>query len=365
MHVAIDARMAFSAGIGRCVRSLVPRLARAEPAWRFTLLGDRSRMERADWAALSNAAFVDCRAPVYGLREQWQLVTRTPSDADVFWAPHYNVPVLGRKPLVTTVHDVAHLRLPEFTRNPARRAYARTLFAVASARSAEILCDSEFSRSEFESLVGLRARRPIVVHNGIDEFWFDDAPTPRPVADRYFVFVGGSRPHKNLGGLVRALAMLTDLPGANLIVVGSLDSARTRDSTVAGLVESLDGRVRSVGDIQDELLRAYIRHAEALIMPSFYEGFGFPPLEAMAAGTPAIVSRAGSLPEVCGDAALYCDTSDPADMAQRMREIWQSPDLKRAMAVRGRTQARRYRWDESATALRDALVRATQPAAHA
>jgi glycosyltransferase involved in cell wall biosynthesis len=152
--------------------------------------------------------------------------------------------------------------------------------------------------------------------------------------------------------------MLTDLVGARLVVVGDSARARTRDDTAEELLSDPNGRVRRVGEIEDELLRGYIRHAEALVMPSFYEGFGFPPLEAMAGGTPTIVARAGSLPEVCGDAALYFEPSNPAELAQRMREVWSSPDLRRSLAGKGRAQARRYSWDAAASALRDALARA-------
>src|SRR5687768_3288967 len=105
--------MAFASGIGRYIRSLVPRLAARAPRWRFTLLGDRARLAREDWAGarLPNVHCVECSAPIYGVREQIAVPLATPRGVDLFWAPHYNAPLLVRAPLVVTIHDVAHLRV--------------------------------------------------------------------------------------------------------------------------------------------------------------------------------------------------------------------------------------------------------------
>ncbi len=353
--------MAFGAGIGRCIRNLVPRVAAAEPTWRVTLLGDRSLLGSAAWAEHGNVEAVECQAPVYSLHEQWTLWRRTPRDIDVFWAPHYNIPVLVERPLVVTVHDLAHLRRPEFSSGIVRRMYARTMFQQVRKRAAEILCVSEFSRGEFVSLVGEARRPPTVAHNGLEAAWFDDARVARPIAERYFLFVGSARPHKNLGGLLRALESVRDT-AVHLIVVSDSVATRTQDRAVDQVLSRLGGRVIQRSGINDHELRTLMRHAEALVMPSLYEGFGFPPLEAMAGGTPAIVARAGSLPEICGSAALYVDPNDPASIAAQLREVLNNPRLRDSLAGPGRAQAHRYQWDESAAALRAALKRAASNA---
>jgi glycosyltransferase involved in cell wall biosynthesis len=364
VHVAIDARMAFAAGIGRCIRNLVPEVAGAEPQWRFTLLGDRRALGAAAWASAANIAHVDSRAPIYSAREQWRLWRDTPASSDVFWAPHYNVPMLLRKPLVVTVHDVAHLRLPEFTSSALRHSYARLLFNDVRRRASTIICVSDFSRAEFEALVGPVGGRAIVAHNGMEDAWFADDVSQRPIVERYFLFVGGRRPHKNLGTLLRAFEMLDDKT-IRLVVIGDDAPTRTPDATVEALLKRLNGLVHRPTHVDDTALRAWMQHAEALVMPSFYEGFGFPPLEAMACGTPAIVSRAASLPEVCGNAALYFDPADATSLATQLRYTLNTPAARKALADAGRARARSFRWESSAAALRSALRRATEMQSHA
>ena len=120
--------MIGDSGIGTYLRSLLPYLISARPEWAFSVLGDPAELQQEPWGWAASVSIIPCRAPIYSLTEQWQLVRRTPPATQLFWSPHYNFPVGVRSKLLVTVHDVCHLALPELIRGPHRRAYARWMF---------------------------------------------------------------------------------------------------------------------------------------------------------------------------------------------------------------------------------------------
>lgn len=361
-HVVVDVRMAADSGIGTYIRNTVPRIAQLQPDWRFTLLG-RPRHERG-WAAGNNLRFVACDAPIYGLREQWELVRRTPRDADLFWSPQYNVPLATRATLVATIHDMGHLRLPEHARSVLRQGYARFMFAAVRRKARAVICPSRFTMDEYRTLLGAAAAsRATVVYSGVDRSWFAIPAGDRPLARPYFLFLGNLKPHKNVALILEAMRVAGPALDAALVIVGRREGMRTVDGTLAARMlgdASLAERVIFAGELPDAEVRQFVTHAAALVFPSRYEGFGLPPLEAMAAGTPAIVSRAASLPEVCGDAALYVDPHDASALADAMQRVLRDHDLRASLAGRGRAHARRFDWEETARRTRDVLARAME-----
>jgi glycosyltransferase involved in cell wall biosynthesis len=348
-HIVVDARLAHASGHRTYIRNLVPRLARLTPIWRWSLLGDEARLREEDWVRESKLPIIACDADIYGVREQLEVPWRVPRDTSLFWATHYNVPLAVRSPVVVKIHDVAHLRLPEYTSHLLRRAYARTMVGAALRRAREVICDSAFTRDELVALFGPRAgRRATVIHLGIDEGWYRPGEATPRVAPPYFVFVGNLKPHKNARTLVAAYRSIAGVVAERLVIVGKVDDLRTPDRALLQDIQELGDRVVMVGELPDPELRAVVRHATALVLPSLHEGFGFPPLEAMAAGCPAIVSRSGSLPEVCGDAATYVDAMDRHGLADALRVMSGDLASRRRMADRGIQHARTFRWDVSA-----------------
>jgi alpha-1,3-rhamnosyl/mannosyltransferase len=179
----------------------------------------------------------------------------------------------------------------------------------------------------------------------------DPATTPG-MPDRAGVrllFVGRGDPYKNLEAAVRAMAILAGDPrrGAELTVVGGRDERYPGPWQLADTL-GVAGRMRALGPLsEDELAREYAR-ADVLVAPSRYEGFGLPPLEAMASGLPVVCTRAGSLPEVVGDAALFCDPDDAASIADAVVRIADDPGLRAGLVARGRERAELFRWDTAA-----------------
>jgi glycosyltransferase involved in cell wall biosynthesis len=343
-HVVVDARMIRDSGIGTYIRHSLPGILAARPEWRFTLLGDPAHLEPLV-AGRVGTTVRTLSSTIYSLSEQVEMLRVAPRPAELFWSPHYNIPMFHPGRLLVTVHDVFHLAMREFVPGPHRRAYARAMFTMLRHRADGVICGSEFTRSEFLRLVGPPRRSPRVVYYGIDEGWRAAPITGSPHYRPYLLYVGNVKPHKNLPAALRAFASIASRVPHDFIIVGRREGMRSRDETVDATAEPLGERVLITGEVSDAALRNFVAHAAGLVFPSLYEGFGLPPLEAMAAGCPCLVSTAGALPEVCGEAALYCDPRDESDIARGMLRLLQDEPLRERLRVAGRARAMQFRWD--------------------
>lgn len=347
--VTVDARLLRASGIGTYLQNLLPLITAARPDWQFNLMGHPEELGSFSWARAGHVDIIPCGAPIYGLREQFQLATRIPRNTNLVWSPHYNIPLGFRGRLLVTVHDVCHLALPQLTRGIHRRAYARFMFAALERRAGRIICVSEFTRSEFRRLVGDPARA-VTIHSGVGREWFEieaqDRPHPRP----FVLFVGNVKPHKNVGTLIEAFKRIAHLVDHDLVIVGRQSGLITADLGVTQAAATLEGRIRLAGEVEPELLQQYFVHADALVLPSLYEGFGLLPLEAMACGCPTIVARAGSLPEICGDASLYFNPTDPDELASILLDVLSHEGVREELQELGHSHAALFSWDRCSEA---------------
>lgn len=349
LSIVLDARMAMDGGIGTYLQQLVPRIAAAHPEWRFTAIGDREKLAGLGWGKIPGLSLSHSSAPIFSVREQAEIPALTPPGTDLFWAPNYDIPVLSRLPLVVTIHDVNHLALPELLGGAVRKAYARWMIGTAFARARRVIYDSEFTQREAIRLVPGAKPQGSVIHLGVDQRWFRarELMPARPIAEPYLLYVGNIKRHKNVPFLIRAFARVLDQVPHQLVLVGRTEGLRA-DPQVADAVRAAGGRAQLLGERDANEVLALVAHADAVVTASRYEGFGLPALEAMAAGTPALVSRAGSLPEICGDAALYGDAGDEAAFGRQILEIARNAELRAALVAKGAARAAQFRWDDAA-----------------
>ena len=358
LTIAVDVRMAESAGIGTYIRNVVPRVATLRPEWRWVLLGRPE--EIATWASRTTTPIETrfCDAPIYSVREQWQLRRSIPGDATLVWVPHYNVPLVHPGRLVTTIHDLFHLAMPELVGGWHKKAYARYMFRQVARASTTIICDSQFTAQQLQFFTKVPSERLHVVHLGVDDAWFAPASgSSAPSAKPYFLFVGNVKPHKNLGRLLDAFGLIQERVPHDLVIVGKKDGFITSDQAVLQRVNGFHGRVRFTGRLSDQELHAWYAHAEALVFPSLYEGFSLPPLEAMASSCPVIATTAGAVPEVCRDSVTYVDPLSPRDIANAMLEVIGNV-RSRGVVAKARDHARSYSWDRCAVGTNRALAEA-------
>jgi len=357
MRLVIDARMLDHSGIGTYVTHVLPgvlaRCERLRPLV-LTLPGllarvrdmAGSRVEVQCWATLP-LSIADV-VPPRGLHRDV-----------LWWAPHFNLPLFARAPAVVTLHDLLPLNGGGRVNGGAHKRFAVRLWLRAIRRRARrVICISAFTRDEAVRLGGIAAERTSIAHPGVDAAWSSARTAPAVSPSPYLVFVGLVKPHKNLLGLLRAFETLMPEIAHRLVVVGRHSGIGDADAAALALARRLAPRVELIESLSKDALCRLVAEATALVQPSFHEGFGLPPLEAMAAGTPVIAARAGAIPEVCGDAAVYCDPHSQQDIANAIRRTVADPALREAMRRRGIERARKFTWAACADATSDALLAA-------
>jgi glycosyltransferase involved in cell wall biosynthesis len=259
-------------------------------------------------------------------------------------------PALKRDQWVV-MHDAAvHAAPGGFS--AAFRAWYKTLMWWLARTSRGVITVSRFSRDELERFVGLPAARTPVVHESGEHILAE--PADRGVLAQHglddgrpFVLaVSSLNPNKNFRAVVEALQRLGDAAPWRVVIAGG-----THPRVFAGDGAALPAHVTHVGYVTDAQLRALYEAAACFVYPSFYEGFGLPPLEAMLCGCPVIVSDAASLPEVCGDAALYCDPQRPETLADAMRTLMADAALRARLTEAGRARAATFSWERCASEL--------------
>ena len=239
------------------------------------------------------------------------------------------LPPVGRPPAATTVHDVQHEAYPQFFSRP-ELAYRKLVYGWTVRRSRIVITVSEFARRTLIERLRLDPERVRAIHSGIDHARFRPGDAER---EPFLLYPANRWPHKNHQRLFEAFAIVRrERPELRLVLTGSGHEGKPTPPGV-----ELRGWVSF-----DELAELY-RRAAALVFPSLYEGFGQPPLEAMACGCPVAVSRVASLPEICGDAAEYFDPDSPDDIAAATLRALRGERVEQGLA-----RAVLFTWDETA-----------------
>ena len=329
-------------GIGRYVRALLPRLLAQRPGLRLVpFVRRRAELDALREALATLGASGDRVTP----RPFAELRT---GDADVYWYP-WNVarPMPRREPVVATMHDAAPLAFPDprWTKWRQNRRWRR-LYEATVERASLIITDAKFTACELERLLDVSADRVRVVPLAADDMRIPPPGRDVEVLMRfgvrhpYVLAVSAEDRRKNLALLDRAMPHVVDLlPHVSLVTVGP-----HRDAAGA----AVPGWRRSLGFVSDDDLVALYRGARALIVPSLYEGFGLPVLEAMQVGTPVICARTSSLPEVGGSAAVYVSPADEGQLALAIADLVTDDAAHHSAQRAGLAQAARFSWDETA-----------------
>jgi glycosyltransferase involved in cell wall biosynthesis len=370
VRIAIDARKLRDYGIGTYVRNLLRQLARQDSENDYVVI-----CRDADWETIEELGPrfrpVVEKAGTYSIGEQFALpIDLRRESAELFHAPHYVLPPLTPCRSVVTIHDCIHLRFPQYLPNRLAYAYARAQMWTATHRAARVITVSEASKRDILRYFRVPESRIDVIYNAIDDrFWQQpDAEDVARVRERYrldhpfVLYAGNIKPHKNLERLIEAFHLLRQhaaMKDVEMLIIGDEIS---KYATLRRAVHrhKLHKHVRFFGFVSDQTLAALYRLAGVFVFPSLYEGFGLPPLEAMASGTPVITSNVSSLPEVVGDAALLIDPYDPAAIADAMQRVLANPALAADLSSRGLVRAREFSWERSIARVREIYAEVMQ-----
>jgi glycosyltransferase involved in cell wall biosynthesis len=262
---------------------------------------------------------------------------------DVLHCPANLAPVLYFGKSIVNIHDLCFLVQPAWFSWSFRFIYSWLVPLIAK-RATRIITNSNYSKNDILELLNVDANRIRLTYWAVDSLFFTHN-LPYPLREHRILFVGSLEPRKNLKGLLEAFNLYRSQnieSRLKLTIVGCESSLFAGERYNLGDFAS---EIDFVGYISDNDLAKLYGNSLALVYPSFYEGFGFPPLEAMAAGTPVITSHNSSLPEVVGDAALLVDPSNPVEMARAIQEVLK-PERAAELIARGRAQVQLFQWKE-------------------
>ncbi|MCP4706003.1 MAG: glycosyltransferase family 4 protein [candidate division Zixibacteria bacterium] len=350
MRLVIDARMYYASGIGTYLRNLIPIIVDQRPDIKFVIFGDKNKLQQTDWASKQNVKLIHCDVPIYSIKEQIKLPKIIPP-CDLFFSPHYNVPMFYSGKMICTIHDIFHLSDENKQRTIPQYLYARLLLRSALKKSEIVMTDSAFSLNEMGKY-GLPCLEKVrVVYLG---FGRDKTNTEKQSCQdkKHILYVGNVKPHKNLKRLIDAFKLLHQQKKINipLRIVGE------EKKFITGMPElrkditesSWSKWIKFTGWVDDDELKIQYENAAVLVLPSLYEGFGLPPLEAMACGCPCVVSKAASLPEICGNAAIYCDPLKTDDIANKISTVLENSNLQLELISNGYERVKLFNWEKTA-----------------
>jgi len=359
VKIAIDARKIMDTGIGTYIRGVLGELAKLDQQNEYFLFLPSAVREQFDFGPNFQRLTDDSKG--YSMREHiflsWKIARLKP---DLLHVPHYVMPMLQRWPTVVTIHDVIHLRYPQFLPYLTGKYYARYMLSRAVHKSAAVLTVSQASKDDLVQMLNAPEEKIRVVHNAVDRGFVPLAPEKVAawrrqlgLPDRFILYVGALKEHKNVPMLIRSYLDYARRVGGGrpgmapykLVVTG-------QGAELAGLGAELrramTDSVYFLSNVPHDQLPYLYNCCSLFVTPSLCEGFGLPPLEAMACGWPVLASDIAAHREILGEAAEYFDPNDQAGLSRRIEEILGDNEIQRRLAAAGRRQVANYSWAKAA-----------------
>ena len=368
MIIGIDARFfgPRAKGLGRYTQKLIENLEKIDGK-NVYIVFLREKDFESYFPQNKNFKKVLADFPCYGFFEQIFfpfLIGR--HGIDLMHFPHFNAPIFYRKKFVVTIHDLILRHFPPkkagvleglkyFIKDLAYRAVIRR----AIKKSGRVVAVSEFVKKDILAHYKITPKKIRVIYEGSPDFQDSDKQKESNVAARnsFILYVGNAYPHKNLDVLIDGFLLYLDNSGdkiTKLVLAGENDYFYERlKRQKSGPISKYPDRIVFSGFIEENNLPALYQKASAYVFPSLCEGFGLPPLEAMACGAPVISSDETALPEILGDAALYFNPRDPEDLAQKIKIILEDKNLRDKLINKGYDQAKSYTWKKMAEEIKE------------
>ena len=352
-RIAIDARKYFDYGIGSYIQNLASALSEMHTTHEFTMLaasGDLAkihapagwRLDKSDYGKYSfgEIAFLGRDA--------------LSAKAELFHEPHYTLPAGLKGRSVVTVHDLIHVKLPQYF-SIVQRVYAASMLKHAVNHAGAVIAVSQKTKDDIIETFKIDDARVTVVHNGVrpvfrklgDKSAIGKFRQSRKLERPFILYVGNVKPHKNIPLLLNAFAeVLVKYRDLDLVFAGGSclrDGLLATQCAKLGITE----RIRDLNQLAEPDLVVAYNCAEMVVLPSLYEGFGFPALEAMACETSVIVSSGGALPEVVGNAAPIVDPASPEHLASAIGELLEDSTKKADWIEKGKERSEEFSWQKT------------------
>jgi glycosyltransferase involved in cell wall biosynthesis len=354
MRIGIDVRKINDTGIGRYIRSLLKYLLLLDKDNQYCLFVGPRENNQFPFKQGNIRKIVDS-AGKYSVREHISLSWKAYRyGIDLFHAPHYVLPLALPCKSVVTIHDLIHLIYPLPLPLNIAYLYARFIMAGAIKKARIVLTGSVHTKNDLMRFFPTYCSKIRVIPYGVgEEFVLMDRQTiedfiiRKGIPRNFFLYVGDRKPHKNLSTLIDAFSTVVQKVDCYLIIAG--EPPGQQDMLLNKLLHhGINHRVIFSGHIPDPELPCLYNSARALVFPSLYEGFGFPPLEAMACGTPVICSHTSSLPEIVGDNAILLPPKEVDLWAEAMYNVFTDKELEQELRKKGIRRAGLFSWQETA-----------------
>ena len=353
MKIGINGRFlaAKRTGVQRAAYNLIRALVSVDHTNEYVLFTSEDQLDNPDWAK-PNVTIVPSRIREgESLRNHlWEQFTlprlATKEKVDLLHSPANLAPLFYKGRSVVHIHDLCFVVNPQWFSFSFRTLYNLVIPRLAR-RAAKVITNSNNSRNDLLQFCDLQAERVSQVYWAVDDLFMNPDPTPMDPDWRlsdYILYVGSLEPRKNIGTLLRAYEILRERNPhlkTKLVLIGGESPLFAE---VRLKVKNFKDDILFKGFVNDYILRDFYRHATLFVYPSLYEGFGLPPLEAMASGVPVVTTMTSSIPEVVGDAALMVSPHDAVGLAETMGRVLADPAIRAKLIARGREQVRKFNW---------------------
>ena len=358
MRIAIDIRKINQFGVGTYIWNLVRNIATLDTRNEYRLVGTQRHFHELGPLSPNFRQLYQPEGDTF-LTNHWAVPMLLKRDrVDILHVPHHEAPLFLKPKLVVTVHDCVHLIYPpeEASRFQNYRTYRRTKRVVEKAK--HIIAVSNSTRADLTHNFEIPESKVSVVHNALDErFAFTQSSDERKqvleryqLKDPFILYSGKIRPHKNLHRLIEAFAVLKNelsederYRNLKLIIIGD-ELSKHQYLRLTVIRSGVQQDVRFFGFVPYPILRVFYQSAILFAFPSLYEGFGLPPLEAMANRTAVLASNSSSLPEVLGDAAVLVSPENVFEIARGMKSILSDEALRKSLIEKGIKQVAKFSW---------------------
>jgi len=358
--IAIDARFyrKETAGLGRYTRALLHNLAALDTKNDYTVFITSADDDEYDIKAKNfKKQIIDIKH--YSVAEQTKfLAILNKGDFDLVHFLNFNHPILYKKPFIITIHDLTILKYPIGSQKSRVKQYAfQKVLKSAANRSKYVITDSEETKDDVVKKLGATPDKTKVIYLGYDQIYHDQYTVSKideikkkySLGKPYILFVSQWRPHKGLPQLIEAFETLKHGNNKDLqLVITGKPNPDFPDVIRAIRSCRFAQDIITPGFVDEKDLPLLYKGSQVFVFPSFYEGFGLGPLEAMATGTPVISSNLSCMPEILGDAVIYFDPNKPSEIADKIREVITNPKLRETMIKKGLIQSKKYSWEKMA-----------------
>lgn len=363
MRIAIDIRRMYEFGLATYIRNVVSTLGRIDAVNEYFLVGQTARFEQLGNLP-ENFHLLPIQNPEGSFAtylEMHRVLAR--NEVDLVHVPHtFWRPLITKAPYVITVHDLLDYMYRARTSNGMRRMVHSYMTRQVMHHAARIFAVSNFTKRDVGRYFNVTPERIEVVYNALDEKFRGGHSTPKEqamirgryqVESPFLLYAGRISPHKNVARIIEAFSALKGelakdgaYPDLKLIVIGD-EVSKNPDIRRAVIRSGMQHEVRFLGYVPIDVLRIFFDMAKVFVFTSLYEGFGLPPLEAMAHGTPVVASNTSALPEVVGNAALLVNPENIFEISRALQRALTDQSLRERMKAAGILQVQRFSWDVS------------------